>query len=296
MARKFYFIFLLALLLMEASPNFIYGSQDLYIEITPNEVQQGRTSLIKVWTTEDITRVEAVFDNRVLPFYLSAEGYWVGLVAIDMNSETGIFPMQIVTSQGEQIISNQTVNLTVIWGGFFYQNINVSSDLTSLLDPILNSNEIDTLTSAYNRYTPTKFWDGHLQLPTSAQISEFGGIRNYNNGQLEGRHTGTDFRAGLGESVFAAGSGRIVYAHQLAIHGNHVVIDHGVGVLTGYSHLSEIYVVPGQWVLAGDVIGAVGATGRAEGAHIHFEVVVNGLWVDPIQFDTLSIPEANLLP
>jgi murein DD-endopeptidase MepM/ murein hydrolase activator NlpD len=65
-----------------------------------------------------------------------------------------------------------------------------------------------------------------------------------------------------------------------------------MGVLTGYSHMGELFVVPGQRILQGDTLGSVGATGRVEGAHFHFELTFNGFWVDPAQFMGLSIPEA----
>jgi len=73
-------------------------------------------------------------------------------------------------------------------------------------------------------------------------------------------------------------------AEPMAIRGNAVIIDHGRGVLTGYWHLSEMYVVEGQEVSAGDTIGLVGTTGRSTGAHLHWELQINGVAVDPMQF------------
>lgn len=80
----------------------------------------------------------------------------------------------------------------------------------------------------------------------------------------------------------AAARGRVVFAAPLPIRGNSVIIDHGLGVLSGYHHLSEIAVAVGQQVNAGDVIGRVGATGLATGPHLHWEVIVRGVTVDPL--------------
>lgn len=265
----------------------------LLVEIRPGELRQGRTALLRVASTADVTRMEAVFDGRQFPLYRSIDGDWIGFLASDMYSERGTFPIAIVTWSGETANPPESTSVEVGWGGFLFQNIHVSNVLLPLLDPELNDAENQTLGRVYNRYSNDKLWTGSLQQPVpGVQISEFGGIRDYNDGLLQGRHTGVDFRAGLGEPIAAAGHGRVVYARQLPIHGNHVVIDHGMGVLTGYSHLQEMFVVPGQRVLVGDVIGLVGATGRVEGAHFHFELTVNGLFVDPTQFMGLSIPEA----
>jgi murein DD-endopeptidase MepM/ murein hydrolase activator NlpD len=67
------------------------------------------------------------------------------------------------------------------------------------------------------------------------------------------------------------------------------MIDHGWGVYSGYAHLSEFMVVPGQWVHKGDVIGLSGMTGRTSGAHIHMEMAVGGVWTDPESFLALGL-------
>ena len=70
----------------------------------------------------------------------------------------------------------------------------------------------------------------------------------------------------------------------LPVRGNAVVLDHGMGVYTGYWHLSQLSVAPGQEVSQGDVIGLVGNTGRSTGAHLHWELRIDGIAVDPLQF------------
>jgi murein DD-endopeptidase MepM/ murein hydrolase activator NlpD len=95
-------------------------------------------------------------------------------------------------------------------------------------------------------------------------------------------HAGLDFLAPAGDEVAAAANGRVVFAagHKGGW-GKHVVLDHGSGVRTLYAHLSRIEVRLGARVVAGSIIGLVGATGRATGPHLHFEVSVRGAAVDP---------------
>jgi murein DD-endopeptidase MepM/ murein hydrolase activator NlpD len=75
------------------------------------------------------------------------------------------------------------------------------------------------------------------------------------------------------------------------IHGNNVIIDHGWGIYSEYAHLSQRYVVPGQFVLQGDVIGLSGNTGRSTGPHIHWEIAVGGTWVSPVEFYKTKLPQ-----
>ena len=289
-------IFPLIVLILTVSVALQPGPTDaqglLIVQFQPAELQQGRTALIRVAGTPDLTRVEAVLNGEIYPLYRTIDGDWVGFFPASMNSDRGAFEVEFLSWRGDEANPPQDETVNVVWGSFFYQDIVLPNALSPLLDPELNEWEVETLREVYRRYTPVKLWEGDLVLPVPGpQISEFGGIRSYNGGILEGRHTGTDYRAGLGEPVSVAGHGRVVYAGFLPIHGNHIVVDHGIGVLTGYSHLNEIFVVPGQRVLAGDVIGTVGATGRVQGAHMHFEITVNGYWVDPPQFMTITIPE-----
>jgi murein DD-endopeptidase MepM/ murein hydrolase activator NlpD len=84
--------------------------------------------------------------------------------------------------------------------------------------------------------------------------------------------------------IFAPAAGRIVFAAPLTVRGNATIIDHGLGVYSGFWHQSEILVQVGDMVEQGQVIGLVGGTGRATGAHLHWEVWVNGVQVNPLDW------------
>jgi murein DD-endopeptidase MepM/ murein hydrolase activator NlpD len=95
-------------------------------------------------------------------------------------------------------------------------------------------------------------------------------------------HAGLDFQAPAGTPVAAARAGRIVWAAPRGSFGNTVVIAHGRGIRTLYAHLSAVSVALGEHVHAGTSVGLVGATGRATGPHLHFEVRVRGAAIDPL--------------
>ena len=91
----------------------------------------------------------------------------------------------------------------------------------------------------------------------------------------------------------------VVLAEPLTVRGNAVILDHGRGVFTGYWHLSEIKVEADQVVNAGDVLGLVGTTGLSTGAHLHWELRIDGVAVDPMQFlaePPFAAPESAASP
>jgi murein DD-endopeptidase MepM/ murein hydrolase activator NlpD len=97
-------------------------------------------------------------------------------------------------------------------------------------------------------------------------------------------HEGIDIAAPTGTPIAAAASGTVIYSGWLGGYGNLVVIDHGGGLSSAYAHQSSIAVGTGQSVVQGQVIGYVGSTGFSTGAHLHFEVRVNGQAVDPLGY------------
>jgi len=97
-------------------------------------------------------------------------------------------------------------------------------------------------------------------------------------------HTGIDLAAATGTPVYAAESGRVVRAEYMTGYGNTVIIDHGGGIATLYAHMSRIEVTNGQMVARGREVGRVGSTGWSTGPHLHFEVRIKGVPVDPKPF------------
>jgi murein DD-endopeptidase MepM/ murein hydrolase activator NlpD len=97
-------------------------------------------------------------------------------------------------------------------------------------------------------------------------------------------HTGLDFRASTGDPVRATASGKVVSSGWAGGYGRMVEIDHGNGLSTRYGHLSEIHVKVGDSIKIGQVVGAVGSTGRSTGPHLHYETRIDGDAVDPQKF------------
>ncbi len=104
-------------------------------------------------------------------------------------------------------------------------------------------------------------------------------------------HKGIDFGAGIGTPVHAVSDGLVSFAGRFSGYGNHIRLNHNPNLGTSYSHLSRILVAPGSRVSQGQVIGYVGSTGLSTGPHLHFEVYVKGVAVDPrrVSFESSSL-------
>lgn len=114
------------------------------------------------------------------------------------------------------------------------------------------------------------------------RISSFFGSRRILNGVKKQGHSGTDYAAPAGTLIVAPAPGRVVLTHpDMFFSGQTVLIDHGFGVFSSYSHLSDIKVKENQLVNSGDAIGSVGTTGRSTGPHLHFTITWYGVRVDP---------------
>jgi murein DD-endopeptidase MepM/ murein hydrolase activator NlpD len=108
------------------------------------------------------------------------------------------------------------------------------------------------------------------------------GRRSVINGQPRRHHGGVDFRAATGQPIHAAARGRVALVDDTFFGGIVVLLDHGWGLISGYRHLCQALVRPGQKVARGDVIAKAGASGRVTGPHLHFDVTLGGSRVDPL--------------
>ena len=136
------------------------------------------------------------------------------------------------------------------------------------------------------RVTP-RIWTSSVVMPRDSRVtSEFGTGREF-NGRISSRHMGLDLAGARGDTVVAAADGIVALVDGFLLAGNIVYLNHGGGLLSSYSHLSEQLVAEGEWVAAGTPVGRVGATGRVTGPHLHWVVRYGRTSVDPRSLLTL---------
>lgn len=144
---------------------------------------------------------------------------------------------------------------------------------TSHFDSTFFAKDAEAVTSMLSGSWPV---DGHITCPYGARIDPFSGEGAY--------HTGMDLAAPAGTLVSAAADGTVEHASWMNGYGNLVIIDHGNGYETYYAHLSRTDVMEGQSIRKGERVGAVGSSGRSTGPHLHYEVRVGGVPVNPYRF------------
>lgn len=144
-----------------------------------------------------------------------------------------------------------------------------------------------TLVQACANPSPVRFWYGQFGRMAGSRMAGFADHRTYiyNDAEIDQQvHLGVDLASTKRAEIKAANNGKVTFADYLGIYGNTVVLDHGQGIFSLYSHLSEIVVAVGELKEKGDVLGLSGSTGMAGGDHLHFSILVNGIFVTPLEW------------
>jgi murein DD-endopeptidase MepM/ murein hydrolase activator NlpD len=271
----------------------------LAVKVVPAIAVQGQTVQLVVETDGEVD-LNGQYDGHSLFFIESTadekdveerSSVYRTLIAIPAMAPPGPYVLEIGAVQEEVEVSIHSM-LYVTAGSFGVQYISLSADKARLLDPELVAQETRRLQEVTIKPTLPGLWEGQFTVPlngTAGISAPFGGRRSYNGGPVVSYHEGVDYSVGAGTPVLCPASGKVVLAEALLVRGNAVVVDHGRGVMSGYWHLAQIDVVEGQTVEPGQVLGRVGSTGLSTGAHLHWEMRVMGIPVDPLQWVSQEI-------
>jgi len=134
------------------------------------------------------------------------------------------------------------------------------------------------------------------KLPVAGEISSEYGMREHPLTEQFKKHQGIDIAAPEGTAFYAAAMGRVSFAGPAGSYGNMVELQHVDGTVSRYAHASALNVVAGQRIHKGEVLGLVGSTGAVTGAHLHYEMLVNGQYVDPAEHHHLVAAPAPSIP
>jgi len=266
------------------------------VTLNPLSLTQGKTVVIKISGRSGLTLGGSLAGSE-LHFFELEDGY-LALQGVHAMTEPGLSPLTLtgtLTSGGSSQGFDFTFSQPVYVRGGNYTFDPVLSVDPETLDPAVTKPEDNLWAALGVPVTAEKMWDGRFQSPVPVQFKDcwtslFGNRRSYNGSDYKYFHSGLDFCGGVGSELYAPAAGRVVFAGPLIVRGNATVIDHGWGVYTAYDHQSEIFVKPGDVVKPGQLIGLGGATGRVTGPHLHWEVWVGGVQVDPTDWLKRSFP------
>lgn len=264
------------------------GMPSAFVSVTmsPLPIKQGGTAVITVDAVDGVKLGGALVD-KPLHFFPLGGGKQAALQGIHAMLEPGPYPLALEATLPDGTKQNFEQMILIQPG--YYPDDPVLSVEPATIDPAVNDPELAQITQLTEPDTEQKYWQGVFQNPSvfpDCFTSRYGNRRTYVGTGTEEKffsfHSGLDFCGGAGLQITAPADGIVVFAGPLTVRGNATIIDHGWGVYSGIWHQSEIQVQVGQTVKAGDVIGLVGGTGRVTGAHMHWEVWVNGIQVDPM--------------
>lgn len=254
------------------------------LQLGPGELLQGQSARIVLQTSLP-TQVRGSFLGSVLHFASDeSQLFHVALTGIPLDAIPGFHDLGISVDDGTMNTSFQWP-LEVKAGIFGRQALSLPPEALDTLDRETESAELALLQHAITVNRPGHWFNGLLLRPSAGRItSSFGTLRSYNQGPYDRRHNGVDFAAATGMPVQAVADGLVVLATELNVRGRSIIVDHGLGVYSGYWHLSEMHVSVGDFVRAGADLAEVGNSGRSTGAHLHWQLWVNGIAVDPLQW------------
>jgi murein DD-endopeptidase MepM/ murein hydrolase activator NlpD len=234
------------------------AAADVAVTVSPAEVKQGRTVVV------------------------SLDGQFKSLLGIPVDAPLGEWEVDVA---GERAL------IQVIDGAFSVQRIGFPAEQMGLLEPEVGELERLTMLTVMAPVDGDKAprWKGLFKPPVTGRlVTRHGARRDYldatGNVVQRSQHGGIDLAVPMGTPIAAPAEGIVAFTGRWSIRGNVAIVSHGAGVHTVHAHALDLAVKPGDPVVAGQVLGRVGSTGLSTGPHLHWEVRVNGVGVDPLEW------------
>jgi len=274
-----------------------------------HNIIRGGAGLVIYTVSKEVEKTGVVFGDQFFPGYRQGRDFYACLFAFphDMDPGTYVPRVMAVDRAGNERLMG--INFNLIAKNFSTDRIELTDSFVEKiaaefkdkfpqaptpLEIFLKANrdqrrqDLKAIHEYGQKTSPVPLWQGtFLRMPNTAPLGGFAQARTY---MYQGKevdrqtHLGFDLASLAHAAVPAANRGKVVFAGDLGIYGQCVIIDHGLGLQTIYGHLSRLAVKEGDTVEKGQVIGNTGATGMAGGDHLHFEVTVSGRAVTPIEW------------
>ena len=280
------FLALCAVLLIQASgkaamievdaPESVLTGTAFVIGITTDSPEQVKVEWQKVWvmlTPEIVQNTPVRYFGRVLlPVSINADTGTAKLVCSLFEAGAGAGAKPFVR------------DITITANTFETQELTVEGRYVNPPQSVQARIEKERARSreALSLKTPEQLWSLPFTRPVPGVVTSSFGLRRVFNKEPRAPHMGLDLRGAEGTPIAACAAGMVVLAEEQYYAGNCVYINHGMGVISSYMHMSALNVKEGQTVARGERIGSVGATGRVTGPHLHLGVSILGTPVDPL--------------
>lgn len=301
--------------------NLTVWKQEVNIDFTPpvittlnpqNYLNSGGSGMVAFKVSEPVSQAGVQVGNILFPAYPhpNKAGEYACLFAIPFDvSKLDLFFVYALDEAGN--LAKAGINHKLFYKTPKVDSINISDsfltskmpEFSSRYTEVSDKSSYDTflwvnavlrgrnnaeIARICSQQTPEMLWHGaFMRLPNAAPRASFADERHYiHNGKEIDRtnHLGVDLASLANSPVPAANKGKVAFADYLGIYGNTVILDHGMGLFSLYAHLQKIDVTAGQTVGQGVIVGQTGVTGLAGGDHLHYSMLVNGVFVNPVEW------------
>ncbi|NIQ94840.1 MAG: peptidoglycan DD-metalloendopeptidase family protein [Desulfuromonadales bacterium] len=305
------------------SHSFEYDAKPPMVGVlsTSHNLRHGGAGLVVYTLSEEPAKTGVAIGDSFYPGYRQQGDFYAALFAYPFNADPDTFPPpRVVAVDQAGNRGDEGIYYRLLPRGFSEADIDLSDPFLTRIQaefgdtfpatesPLELFLKVNRQTRIQNRQalaeygrqtSPTPQWQGAFRRqPDAAPLGAFGERRSYYyQGKKvdEQTHLGIDLASVAHAPVQAANDGHVVYADELGIYGNCVIIDHGMGLQTLYGHLSRLGVQADETVEKGQIIAHTGASGLAAGDHLHFGVVISGVPVDPIEWWDRSWIKNNVM-
>jgi murein DD-endopeptidase MepM/ murein hydrolase activator NlpD len=270
---------------------------DSALHISSSPLMNGSPFLITLSLPSEALSITGDWQtHHVLFFPNSDHRTWFALAGVDVELAPGSYPLTVEANLKDGTQQTLHQQLTIETAPYLQVPLTVPDKFVEPSPKALKQIAADKTVKdkAFATSAPTRQWSANFlpPLPLAPESDSFGNQRLF-NGKIASVHHGLDYHAKLHTPVAAINSGRVVLARPLYFEGGCVVIDHGLGLMSVYMHLSKIDVAVGRRVRRGQIIALSGASGRATGPHLHLGVRWQGTYIDPAKLFELQMPSTH---
>lgn len=274
------------LLIFSAGSVFSAAAEKQFeLTVSPQEVFHGSPVVIRIEPDSGIQHAATLWRETPVTFSRNSEqGCFFGVIGIDLDEPPGKKRVKVWIDDKHGNRIKEKLTFVVVEKAFPVQHLTLPPSQVSPSPENLERirRERQQVAGVFQNATAERLFEKPFIRPLEGEISTPFGVRRFMNNEPRNPHSGVDFRASAGTPVHAANCGVVSFTGDHFFAGKSVYIDHGMGIITMYFHLSAIDVVQGQTVQIGDVIGRVGSTGRSTGPHLHWGARITNQRVDAL--------------
>lgn len=263
---------------------FYISANEKNLKIIPAQVIQGEPMMVVIEGMKDISAVKKItFDGQSVGVFLY-QNKPTSLIGIDLRKKAGNYDLIAQFSDGQSIKKIVSVGAREKIEAPLGIPQKLGGDTKESQDKLVNTLAKENKSLANIRTGKKAFWTEKFIYPLSQIVvtDNYGYSRK--TGEYSLAHKGTDFRAKEGAPVTAMNRGVVRIARTYRNYGKVIVIDHGLGLMTFYLHLSKMNINEGELAKRGKVIGLSGQTGYALSPHLHLSIRINNNSIDPVKF------------